>query len=1078
MTASIQILADLPCLTRAEMLGRFRTCDRLAMHWLVSTRRAARALRAQLGAGLGPHVLTFQQLADDIVAACEPESAPLSAIQQRMWIDQVLDALGPELPDYQGIRDTRAFPTQTLGMIAELKQNKVSPRDFAAGAQNDRDRQRAAIYSAYHERLRQANRYDPPGRCWRALEHLQAGWPAVLAPLEIVFITDLDHCTPVQQALLELVARHCRQMTVSLTDQENDDRSELFRGSRRLMEEWSTHFGATRVAAQATSRYRLPAGLEHLQNQLFRSRRTLQRSANLDGLLFLEAPGAVGEARMAAREICCLLNDGASPGSIVVAVRHLPASVDLLQETFAEYDLPVDIEGEAPLARNSAVSTLLRAARLADDDWPFGPTTALLRSGYFRPNWPEVSADPEVAQRAEALLRLLREPGGREAYLTVVRRWALEIPKGLEDEEALQKRREQTHDLAKRALGFFERFFAAWDDAPKRGTPAQFADWLKTFAERLGMTENGVGSFFPADREALVALFRELSAWAQHFQPARGRGLLTRIEFGRVLASLAFTAGLPRTPRGPGRVRILSAEAASVLQVDHLLVLALGEGGFPQLAPPASLLDDGFRQQMGWHPASPADRLASEMRLFFRLVSAAQKRLVLSYPAVDEKGQTLLPCSFLLAVRDCFLPECLKDESAHLQHRRMLIQGVREDVPLSPAEVRVRLAQHWHAQRSTDAVAGGLPDAVVANLRAAAGVAKARFATNDFTPYDGWLANPAIQAELATRFGPGTILSPTALENYVACPFKFFVRSVLKVAPLEEPPEEIESTNQGQAFHRALARLHGRRKESGAHHPDDAVNEELLRYLDDVIKQEAERSSHAGKVLWDLEGKRLKRFGQRYGSHWRKHVKAWNERAIYPRPELLEVAFGLPTGEDDGRGTRLVVCVDGIEVSVSGRIDRIDIAELPDDQGLGFWVIDYKTGRGANYVARELHEFKKLQLTLYALAAEEVLLAGRRARPMGLAYWLVAEKGVKTGMPGHHQATAWLDDASAWERIRVTLRSWIVRLARGIRAGEFPLKPRSESCTATCDFGEVCRIGQVRKVVERKTWRLPLPMTD
>ncbi|MFO0925735.1 MAG: PD-(D/E)XK nuclease family protein [Gemmataceae bacterium] len=50
----------------------------------------------------------------------------------------------------------------------------------------------------------------------------------------------------------------------------------------------------------------------------------------------------------------------------------------------------------------------------------------------------------------------------------------------------------------------------------------------------------------------------------------------------------------------------------------------------------------------------------------------------------------------------------------------------------------------------------------------------------------------------------------------------------------------------------------------------------------------------------------------------------------------------------------------GITVRLWGRIDRVDVAQCGDD--LGFWVIDYKTGRSSHYTATEVNDFRKLQL--------------------------------------------------------------------------------------------------------------------
>ena len=48
------------------------------------------------------------------------------------------------------------------------------------------------------------------------------------------------------------------------------------------------------------------------------------------------------------------------------------------------------------------------------------------------------------------------------------------------------------------------------------------------------------------------------------------------------------------------------------------------------------------------------DLLPGEMLLFYQLVTRATREVVLCYPAVDERGQPLLPSSFLTAVRECF----------------------------------------------------------------------------------------------------------------------------------------------------------------------------------------------------------------------------------------------------------------------------------------------------------------------------------------------------------------------------------------------------------------------------------------
>ena len=406
-------------------------------------------------------------------------------------------------------------------------------------------------------------------------------------------------------------------------------------------------------------------------------------------------------------------------------------------------------------------------------------------------------------------------------------------------------------------------------------------------------------------------------------------------------------------------------------------------------------------------------------------------------------------------------------EQAADAHRRLL-----------PGRAAVRRRNTASARRPPGSPGGlhdpALPADLKANLLDAADLNRLRFKERQHNPYDGRFRDPPLIEEVAEAFGPEHIFSPTALEEYVDCPFKFFLRHVLHLEPLEDPSEEIEVTRRGQAYHRALARLHRSLKASGVHGPADEVTDHVTREMGEAVEEDVRRApSAAAKELWRLEGKRLVKLAEKYVEQWRKFVEPWDADKA-PRPERFEVDFGLPT--PDGRPGEfgpLVVRVDDVEVRVSGRIDRVDLAELPD--GVGFWIIDYKTGRPEHYTGAALREYRRLQLTLYALAVEEVLLAGRPARPLGLAYWLVGEDGPKIALPGR-PALQWLKDGGQWRTVRKQLRRWVATLVGHIRQGDFVLQPRDDHCTQTCAFGQICRITQARGV--DKEGMLPLPLAD
>jgi ATP-dependent helicase/nuclease subunit B len=1117
MSAAVHLVLGPPGSDRtARLIAAFREAAAAGLGaalFLTPTRRHAEQVRERLSEGaaglLAPHVLDLQGFADELVRANDPAIRPLSDLDRRLLLDAVFAELrdAGELPYFAAVADTRGFADAAAGYVAELKQAGVDLRMLlkASGGRQapelNKHAQATRIFDRYQRRQARLHRLDPDDRLGRAAELWAAGRRGAFARVRAVFADGFASLTPYRRKLLDALRETADHFWLGLPDGEG----EPFAGPRQVRE-WATAAVGERTlfnpgpeveTEQVESDPERPAGLVRLASRLFLpsplageggsrsepgegsvSKNPSPAAAPLPapargegdsaGLHLIEAPGAIGEARLVARQVRTLLAGGVPLDCIIVTARRLdPPAVELLREVFDEYAIPHDAAGADPLSRVGAVAFLLRAWRLADEGWPFAPVAAVLRSSYFHPAWPEVQADPEVPAKAEALLRMLGETRGREAYLAAVREWEHTPPDPLEDEQAEEPLRKRKQRLASRCRPFLERFFRAWDRLKPAGTAESFANWLKAFADDIGLSRTAKAD--PADADGLARFWRELDRWARS-EAGGGARRPVRVErFARVLAAVGAVPCRGRSPRGAGRVRLLPAEASAGLDCDYLFLTGLGEGSWPDLSGPESLLDDAERERLrkaGFGLPDPAARLGAEQLLFLELVSAPRRGLFLSYPAVDEQGQPLLPSSFLREVKACFL-----DGSIPTTRRRMPIEGYFDQEPLSGAELRVQ-----YAAKPTHSNGWALPTDLLANLERAAEVARARFGARAFGPYDGELRHPAVTAELARRFGPDRVLSPTALEAYVACPFRFWLEHVLRLEVLEDPAEQVEHTRRGAAFHRALARFHRWVNEAVPHALDDpelpeGVTEHLRRRVEEAVEEYAARApSVAGRELWRLEGQRLVRSAARYRGHWQVFRKPWREKGAAPRPFAFEADFGVP---GEGVPEALTIRVGEVEVRVGGRIDRIDVTEV--GESLGFWVIDYKTGRAANYSAAQVERFEKLQLPLYALAVERVLFRGRPARPLGLAYWLVTDTGPRPMLPsGKRALLAWLTDPGRWARFREQLEAWVAALVSHIRAGDFPLAPRSEHCTDTCRFGPVCRISQSRST--GKVFPLPLPV--
>lgn len=1023
-------------------------------YWLVPTEYHRHALMTRHKVDKGA-IATFPQLAHRL--AVPPEGSVLPESHQRLLLDQLLHQLGKEkeLAEFRPLLDQPGFVATVFSFLSELRGLGITAEKFRDAARQlggktirSKDAELALVLDRYQRLLTENNWFD------RALTYEKAESDSAKAAeiltkrFRLVLVDGFTEFTDIQLELLARLSQFVVGLWISLPEDIDPEsqRPSLFSVVKKTAASLHQRMPGLRELRPQSDDDPRPASLQHLLEHIF-----VAEAPKIKGskeLQLIEAPGLFGEVKLVARAVKRLLLDGTKPDDVVVSMRSLKEYADLVQEVFVEYGIPIEIEGTLPLSRQPIIALLLKAARLPLDNWPFAKTATILRSGFLRPQWAELANDAEIPLDAELLLRMLGEPEGKPSYLKAAETWAVAPQPGLEDEEAEGSKRRRIHELAKRCLPFLQRFFSAWDGFDHEATLAEHIVRLRTLSEDLGLTKSVQGT----ESVALESYWNALEEWSARIQQLEKKSRkITSAEFLHIASSIAALQALPRTDSGTGRVRVIPADLAAGLSYDHLFLMGLGERSFPNLSGGPDLYNEAERREfndVGIELQINEQRLDKEQLLFYRLISGARHSITFSYPAMDEQGQQLLPATFLRDVCHLF-------DDIPTTRRRMLVEGLDEDQPLSPSEYRWR----W-------ATAGGdhsaIPTALTHNLEAARHMAAIRFREQNFGRFDGLLTHRQVVAEVEKRLGPTTEFSATSLENYVACPFKFFAGSALKLAELDEPGEDLEVTSRGLVYHRALARVH--REESAA--PADE-SKRLSKELNKAIEEEERRaSSPITRALWQIERRRLQRFAARFGGQsdrYRENFKSCGT----PKTTQVELAFG-----SRELGGSFSLTSDGVEIRLTGRIDRIDMMDLENgDQG--FWIVDYKTGKKDSYTGKQVARLASLQLPVYTLVAEKVLSSERPIRPLGMLYWLPLTTGSKFAVPS--KPTAWIEN-DGWPDFKVHLEKWLAEIVRRIRTGQFPLSPRRDDCTSSCEFGKMCRITQSRHI--GKAWSFELPIIE
>ena len=546
-----------------------------------------------------------------------------------------------------------------------------------------------------------------------------------------------------------------------------------------------------------------------------------------------------------------------------------------------------------------------------------------------------------------------------------------------------------------------------------------------------------------ADRDPLAVVRDRVAALAQldHAGMQVNRDRFQRAATGAIRRAVLND---PR-PLADG-VFVGNVSAARSLRFTAVFLADCGERIFPPLIRQDPLLLDGERERLNARlrrtALPPKRERLQEERMLFRLVEQSAGRfLTISWARrSNTTGAPKLPSPLLLRS----IPHEI-DELARVQE--LEAQGVITKLPArlsgaAPSPTAVA-AGDW----SSSATALDGSDFRLAVLEAAGGVQagrllprlwdgsqryeRARKARNDdrFSAWDGVLPPDTMVVDPLSQS-----LSATALETYATCPYRYYLRHVLRVGAVPEPGEALEMTplDRGAMVHRILERwvqeALDRKQEWKAFLADEAR-------LTQIAEEEFEREGQGGlaglPTTWAIVQAEVL-------ADMRELLRDERERAAQGyRPLATELEFqGLPLALPDG--TRL---------TFNGRIDRVDHRV---DQGRdGFVAIDYKTGR-ARKEATQYRSGTALQLPIYLQAVARHYDADPAS--VEAEYWYATRRGefARSALRGADV----LGDEQFWDALRI--------ITEGIRGGRFFPYPgegrgarRRPNCTF-CDYVSVC----------------------
>lgn len=1032
---------------------------------LAPTRTAAadfvRAAAPPGGGFLGVHCFTLRSLAAALAADAihARRLAPLGRLGLEAVAARAVYACRAEgaLRYFAPVADTPGFARSLASTLSELRLEGLVPSWIAEAGPAGRDL--ARLLARYEHEL-DAQSLADLAVLYRLAAEAAAHQPHRLLGLPLLLL-DLSLPSRAEAGLLAAVAARAPSVFATLPASDHESIAAL-----QALLEISAEPAAPAGPAAST--------LARLQLHLF-ARDIPPDGPPDDTFEFFSAAGEGLESVEIARRILRLAREGLPFDRIAVLLRSPGGYLPLVEDALRRAGVPAwfsrsaarpDPSGRAFLALLACAAEGLTASRFAEylslgqvprepRDLPWAPPGPDALETLKPPSEPEEPPpEPPPAGEDEPIVAgTLQAPfvwekllvdaaviGGRD-------RWERRL-RGLERhyrlrlsalaQEADPRRSHYERELLR--LENLRRFALPLIDLLGAWPPrAMWGDWLDRLAVLAGRALR--------DPEPVVAVLSEL-------RPMAEVGPVTLDEVRAVLSDCL--GSLRPEPRGPryGKVFVGAVEEARGRSFDVVFVPGLAEGLFPRPPLEDHLLLDDLRRSLPGRLALEDQRVLRERLLLQTAAGAARTRLVASFPRLDVTiGRPRVPSFYALELwraAEGRLPDLPRMEK---RATRAAPAQLGWPAPLETADAiddaeydlawlgRLLRERRTNQRGSSRYLLEANPH-LERSLRA-----RGRRWRPSWFESDG-LVRP--DAETLGLLAPYRLVSrpysPTALQQYAACPYKFLLYAVHQLRPRDTAVaiEQLDPLDRGKLFHDAQYELFRDLQASGLL-PVTAQNlPEVLDRADRALNLVAERYREelapAIEQVWRTAIEEL-----------RTDLRGW----IFELPALhaewlpvhFELSFGFADDElhDPASVPGPALILDGVRLR--GRIDLVERHRLT---GV-LRITDHKTGKAPDPPPVSIGHGEQLQPALYGLAVESLL---RTPVEAGVLFY-ATQRGGRRAIPIRLSPETRRRAAAALQTIDDALQK-----------GFLPAAPRTDAC-GWCDYRPVCGPYEERRVQKK-----------
>jgi ATP-dependent helicase/nuclease subunit B len=682
--------------------------------------------------------------------------------------------------------------------------------------------------------------------------------------------------------------------------------------------------------------------LAHIERDIFKLEPS--RIPARDNVRIISAPNVRAEVQFVAREILRLLKEkDYRYRDIAVIASDINRYEHYIRACFDDYGIPFFIDKRKSLNQHPAISIIRSALRVVLEGFSYSDIFGFLKTDLV----------PIERSEVDLLENYCLAFGVTGSDWTSEQEWHFA---GQDNEHFDEERVNRIRLKASGPLLELRDKLCPVDNPAKTMSAEEFTKAIFDFIDGLGVLET-IGSWVEEADEHRQFYDKLLDIFDEFAEVFAGQKE-TAGDYFAIISSVISQMTLAFIPPTLDQVLVGSIERSRHPDLKAVFLIGATQREFPVPVSFESILTDEDRiaaESADFVLAATASqKLAERQYLVYIAFTRPKELLCVTYPSTDEDGSAETCSQFIDNLEGLF--ENLEEES---------IAGYKNDI--RQIHNKDELADLLCSQLGKDAFLTEAKekeqlDKLLSDIVSDKELAELGTEVLSAINYDNraQLDKQIVDALFSKQIKS----SATRLGTFAACPYQYFARYILELEEREE--FEFEPLDLGVFYHRVLDALL-KRLNSDKKDFETISNEELLRLLreqimkfvgeDAFISNFLRRSAYNGFII-NCAAEVLE-----------DCVRAIAEmvRAGSFRPQWSEVSFGETKDSVINIGEYKIKLPDGRVTVLSGKIDRLDIAEGRGEKNA--IIFDYKR-KGKSFNWSEFYHGLDMQLPIYMLAVK------------------------------------------------------------------------------------------------------------